>query len=612
MRYLLLIFIPLVLVGINAHAQEIIHYPYEQSFELGLGQWVNDDGGRGNIIWAFEDDYDGSTNVNVLHYPSIAGNGDYYLLWDDRNENSSKSLTSPNFSLPDIDSAEVSFKFYLHGDKVHTAYVRLSMSLDDGPFNTIWEISQDRGGNWQSADIQLNDKIDLDDRRYLRVRFKFTLGCGNIYGSSNMQGQIAIDDFKVKNLDNDFVSTVPSPPEPVRNDPEIISINDTYGGIATANGNSATAAFDNSSSYYQENDDYTAIEFDMTGGCAQYNLSSYDITVDRDDHAPRHLTMYGGLDGGSWTQLDNQSIYNNWSNYQKRSFTLNTDGVYNKFKIHTSETEDMENLTRIREIDFFGHPAYKDLTVFELYANSASFKYTEGILAYENSESKGWLIRPLDGSQVILDFDEFDLTCDTDYLRIYNGSNIDASLFGEYTGSLLPPRLVSTGNAMYLEVITAAKNSESIGQGFKARYQSLLHAESNYPWTQVNDTSFVLDGRLGINTPFVSDEFDLLVNGGLVADELVIESLANAPDYVFEDDYDLKTLEEVRNYIEEHGHLPEVPSAVELEESGMSVSEMNLLLLKKIEELTLHLIESEQRFNHMNQRLKTLEQLNKN
>ena len=63
------------------------------------------------------------------------------------------------------------------------------------------------------------------------------------------------------------------------------------------------------------------------------------------------------------------------------------------------------------------------------------------------------------------------------------------------------------------------------------------------------------------------------------------------PDYVFEDGYDLKTLEEVEAHIAEHGHLPDVPSAKQIHADGVDVSEMNAVLLRKIEEMTLHMIE---------------------
>ena len=65
------------------------------------------------------------------------------------------------------------------------------------------------------------------------------------------------------------------------------------------------------------------------------------------------------------------------------------------------------------------------------------------------------------------------------------------------------------------------------------------------------------------------------------------------PDYVFAEDYELPTLGEIEAYINTHKHLPEIPSAQEVEENGLTLGEMNALLLKKIEELTLHTIEQE-------------------
>jgi hypothetical protein len=63
------------------------------------------------------------------------------------------------------------------------------------------------------------------------------------------------------------------------------------------------------------------------------------------------------------------------------------------------------------------------------------------------------------------------------------------------------------------------------------------------------------------------------------------------PDYVFEKSYSLPSLEEVKSYIDQNKHLPEVPSAKEMESNGVNLGEMNMLLLKKIEELTLYVIE---------------------
>jgi len=66
-------------------------------------------------------------------------------------------------------------------------------------------------------------------------------------------------------------------------------------------------------------------------------------------------------------------------------------------------------------------------------------------------------------------------------------------------------------------------------------------------------------------------------------------------DYVFEPDYRLAPLSEIDAYVRENKHLPEVPSASEMESNGVDLAKMNMLLLKKVEELTLHAIEQEKR-----------------
>ena len=63
------------------------------------------------------------------------------------------------------------------------------------------------------------------------------------------------------------------------------------------------------------------------------------------------------------------------------------------------------------------------------------------------------------------------------------------------------------------------------------------------------------------------------------------------PDFVFDKDYKLRTLQEVENHINEHKHLPDIPSEKEVKENGLSLGEMQAKLLQKIEELTLYTIE---------------------
>lgn len=110
-----------------------------------------------------------------------------------------------------------------------------------------------------------------------------------------------------------------------------------------------------------------------------------------------------------------------------------------------------------------------------------------------------------------------------------------------------------------------------------------------------NKTTLILpkaDSYIGIGTNSFTDGLDfyrLSVNGAIRAHRVKVYT--DWADYVFERDYNLPTLEEVENHIKENGHLIDIPSACEVEENGIDLGEMNKLLLQKIEELTLYIIE---------------------
>jgi hypothetical protein len=95
-------------------------------------------------------------------------------------------------------------------------------------------------------------------------------------------------------------------------------------------------------------------------------------------------------------------------------------------------------------------------------------------------------------------------------------------------------------------------------------------------------------GSVGISTT-TTGTHKLAVNGTIGAREIKVEASAWS-DFVFEDNYQLKDLEEVESYIEENKHLPDVPSEKEVLENGIQLGEMDAKLLQKIEELTLYLI----------------------
>jgi len=97
------------------------------------------------------------------------------------------------------------------------------------------------------------------------------------------------------------------------------------------------------------------------------------------------------------------------------------------------------------------------------------------------------------------------------------------------------------------------------------------------------------DGNLGIGT--TTPDAKLAVKGTIHANEVKVDLLVPGPDYVFANDYQLQPLNELKTYIDQNKHLPEVPSAAAMEANGINLGEMNMILLKKVEELTLYVIE---------------------
>jgi hypothetical protein len=107
-------------------------------------------------------------------------------------------------------------------------------------------------------------------------------------------------------------------------------------------------------------------------------------------------------------------------------------------------------------------------------------------------------------------------------------------------------------------------------------------------------------GNIGIGTTDTHG-FKLAVNGNIRAQEIKVEA-GPWPDYVFKPTYLLPSLESIKSYIEKNQHLPDMPSETEVTKNGLNLGEMNKLLLKKVEELTLHMIRQQGEIDKLKKR----------
>ncbi len=119
------------------------------------------------------------------------------------------------------------------------------------------------------------------------------------------------------------------------------------------------------------------------------------------------------------------------------------------------------------------------------------------------------------------------------------------------------------------------------------------------------------DGQVGIGNvstvPYVNGapKYKLYVEKGILTEsvKVALASTIDWSDYVFADNYELKTLNEVEDYIKENKHLPGVPSAEEVVKDGIDVAKMDATLLQKIEELTLYVIEQQKQIEELKAKL---------
>jgi len=180
-----------------------------------------------------------------------------------------------------------------------------------------------------------------------------------------------------------------------------------------------------------------------------------------------------------------------------------------------------------------------------------------------------------------------------------NTSNMKLTIPGVYNFEQV--RLGQYGNgSSALEFVNHTYTLESYGIRLFSSIDEFqgLQIQTAHPGKSIEDLNYIsrlrigTDGDVSIGSQIHPGKLD--VAGIIRAKEVKIEVTGWA-DYVFDEDYKLPSLEEVRTHIEEYKHLPGIPSEKEVLKEGINIAEMQAKLLQKIEELTLYVIEQDKK-----------------
>ncbi len=167
----------------------------------------------------------------------------------------------------------------------------------------------------------------------------------------------------------------------------------------------------------------------------------------------------------------------------------------------------------------------------------------------------------------------------------YNQGNVGIGITSVGIQTILHVKESGTSTDIWRGRIVASgdKNAVVMGERNGKAWFGAHNAELN-SWSDLIMQTH--GGNIGIGTE--NPVYKVDVNGTIRAKEVKVET--GWADYVFDKEYNLQDLSEVELFINEHKHLPDIPDAKEVEKNGVNLGEMNALLLKKIEELTLYAI----------------------
>jgi hypothetical protein len=140
----------------------------------------------------------------------------------------------------------------------------------------------------------------------------------------------------------------------------------------------------------------------------------------------------------------------------------------------------------------------------------------------------------------------------------------------------------------------------------------LFIVNNSFSQSPVSFPDGVIVGNNSVVIPSGST-YKLAVGGGIIAEKVRVATSGTTSwaDYVFDKDYKLRSLTDLDNFIKTNKHLPDIPTTTEVTENGVDLAQTQVLLLQKIEELTLYVIEQNKKIARMERKMKILSRKNK-
>ncbi|SEL69197.1 hypothetical protein SAMN04488505_102865 [Chitinophaga rupis] len=272
-----------------------------------------------------------------------------------------------------------------------------------------------------------------------------------------------------------------------------------------------------------------------------------------------------------------------------------------------------------------GGPSHSYKTAVDSYVNKYGMSYNNA--AYFNGTTSSYFagnlgigtdtplarlhVEGLQGT-TLAKFSQNDIPGSEAYLNVSNGTGSNGLFFPAISGRSKAP-----GFPYGLFII--GESEDVVPSGSYTGYGAVVIDGRNKTGdTLINNNVFAVNnygknyllvkgnGSVGIGTQDTKG-YKLAVNGSAIFTKVKVEAYSGWPDYVFETPYILMPLDSLEGYVKENKHLPEIPPAAIVEKEGLDLGEINKTLTKKLEEVTLYLIEINKRNKALEERLRQLE-----